>query len=134
MKKQISVKVIISMCFLILSGCGFIEEDGANSEDNLSFTNTLDQSLGGNQGDINEYFYNFDNDVDASFFRYSPNYMSNYQTYSDYYSIFGEDPNLMTYRTFPDYLLAATKEDEEEFTRRSPIDSLTVIDSVVYDF
>ena len=39
--------------------------------------------------------------------------MANYQSYSDYYSLFGEDPTRMSYRTFPEYLLSATKEDEE---------------------
>ena len=111
----------------------FSRRGESSSTNEASFTNTLDQSLGGAQGHINEYFYNFENDVNASFFRYNPNLMANYQTYADYYSLFGEDPTVMSYRTFPDYLLSATKDDEAEFTRRYPIDSLTVLDSVVYD-
>ena len=98
MKKQICHKILQSISILALSGCGFLEED-SQSTNNVSFTNTLDQSLGGNQGSINEYFYNFDNDVDASFFRYNPNLMANYQSYSDYYSLFGEDPTRMSYNT-----------------------------------
>ena len=133
MKKQIYRNILVSVCFLAISGCSLLEEDKSNSTNEASFANTLDQNLGGAYGDINEYFYNFENDVDASFFRYNPNLMANYQTYSDYYSLFGEDPTIMSYKTFPDYLLSATKDDEAEFTRRYPIDSLTVLDSVVYD-
>ena len=107
------------------------------SDDDISndsgFTNTLNQNLDTDIGHINEYFYDFENDVNALFFRYNPNLMANYQTYSDYYSLFGEDPTVMSYKTFPDYLLAGTKEDEAEFTQRYPIDSLTVLDSIVYD-
>ena len=107
------------------------------SDDDISndsgFTNTLSQNLDTDIGHINEYFYDFENDVNALFFRYNPNLMANYQTYSDYYSLFGEDPTVMSYKTFPDYLLAGTKEDEAEFTQRYPIDSLTVLDSIVYD-
>ena len=110
-----------------------MEESDEQQSNETIFTNTLNQDLGGESGHINDYFYNFNNDVNASFFRYNPNLMANYQTYSDYYSLFGEDPTVMSYRTFPDYLLAGTKEDETEFTQRYPIDSLTVLDSVVYD-
>ncbi len=110
-----------------------MEESDEQQSNETIFTNTLNQDLGGESGHINDYFYNFNNDVNASFFRYNPNLMANYQTYSDYYSLFGEDPTVMSYRTFPDYLLAGTKEDEAEFTQRYPIDSLTVLDSVVYD-
>ena len=133
MKKQISHLTIYIVWILTFQGCSFLEKDSTETENNVNYTNTLDQNLSGNQGHINEYFYNFDNDVEASFFRYNPNLMANYQSYSDYFSLFGEDPTIMTYKTFPDYLLTATKEDEEEFTRRYPIDSLTIIDSVVYD-
>ena len=63
MKKQICHKILISVSILVLSGCGFLDEEDSKSTNNVSFTNTLDQSLGGNQGDINDYFYNFDNDV-----------------------------------------------------------------------
>ena len=132
MKKQIGYYPFFISWFLTVFGCSFLDED-AKSDNNIDFINTLDQNLYGNQGHINEYFYNFNNNVEATFFRYNPNLMANYQTYSDYYGLFGEDPTTMSYRTFPEYLLTATKEDEEEFTRRYPIDSLTVIDSVVYD-
>ena len=93
----------------------------------------MNQNLGGNQGAISDYFYNFENDVEATYFRYNPNLMANYASYLDYYNLFGEDPTRMSFRTFPNHLLSMTKDDEAQFTERHPIDSLTVIDSVVYD-
>ena len=81
-----------------------MEESDEQQSNETIFTNTLNQDLGGESGHINDYFYNFNNDVNASFFRYNPNLMANYQTYSDYYSLFGEDPTVMSYSTFPDYL------------------------------
>ena len=98
-----------------------------------SYQNTLNQDLSGKTGLIEDYFYDFDNNVNAQFFRYNPSLMKNYNSYSDYYSLFGEDPPLMNYRTFPDHLLSMTVEDESQFTYREPIPSLTVIDSVVGD-
>ena len=133
MKKQIYHNIFIPLLIFIFAACSFMEESDEQQSNETIFTNTLNQDLGGESGHINDYFYNFNNDVNASFFRYNPNLMANYQTYSDYYSLFGEDPTVMSYRTFPDYLLAGTKEDETEFTQRYPIDSLTVLDSVVYD-
>ena len=96
--------------------------------------NTLNSDLpGATTGHINDYFYNFNEDVNAQFFRYNPSLMKNYNTYSDYYNLFGEDPPLMNYRTFPDHLLSMTTEDEAEYTYREPIPALTVIDSIVAD-
>ena len=59
--------------------------------------------------------------------------MSNYKSYSDYYNIFGSDPTSMTFKTFPNYLVAMNASDELEYTKRNYIDSLSVVDSVVYD-
>mgnify|MGYP001368039122 CR=1 FL=1 len=69
MKKQICLKILVSVSLLVLSGCGFLEEEDNKTTDNVSYTNTLDQSLGGNQGDINDYFYNFDTDVEGKLIR-----------------------------------------------------------------
>ena len=67
MKKQIGYYPIFISWFLTAFGCSFLDED-AKSDNNIDFINTLDQNLYGNQGHINEYFYNFNNDVEASFF------------------------------------------------------------------
>ncbi len=134
MKKQISQIILIFGSAIFYSGCDFLKEEAEEVDGNAkSYNNTLSENLGGAHGSISEYFYNFENDVTATYFRYNPNLMANYATYLDYYNLFGEDPTRMSFRTFPNHLVAMTKDDEAEFTQRHPIDSLTVIDSVVYD-
>ena len=133
MKKQIFHLLLATVITVIYSACGFLKESESEEEQAAGFTNTLNENLGGTQGSISEYFYNFENDVNATFFRYNPNLMANYDTYMDYYSLFGEDPTTMGFRTFPDHLVAMTENDEAEFTERHYIDSLSVADSVVYD-
>jgi len=133
MKKQISHITLTIFILLLGSSCDFLKDTEEDKEKEANHSNTLSQNLGGDQGAISEYFYNFENDVEATYFRYNPNLMANYATYLDYYNLFGEDPTRMSFRTFPNHLLAMTKDDEAEFTQRNPIDSLTVIDSVVYD-
>ena len=133
MKKQIlHILVIASMSFII-GACDFLKEEDSVETNEPSYTNTLDQSLGSNQGAVTDYFYDFENDVNASYFRYNPNLMANYATYLDYYNLFGEDPTTMSFRTFPDHLVSMTSGDEAEFTQRNYIDTLSVADSVVYD-
>ena len=133
MKKQIFHLLLATVITVIYSACDFLKESESEEEQAAGFTNTLNENLGGTQGPISEYFYNFENDVNATFFRYNPNLMANYDTYMDYYSLFGEDPTTMGFRTFPDHLVAMTENDEAEFTVRHYIDSLSVADSVVYD-
>jgi len=133
MKKQILHIILVVGMALLINACDFLKDEESEQEQEINFTNTLDQNLGGSQGAVGDYFYNFENDVDASFFRYNPNLMANYDTYLDYYSLFGEDPTRMSFRTFPDHLVSMTSSDEAEFTERHYIDSLSVADSVVYD-
>ena len=133
MKKQISHISIILTLAIFAPSCDFLKDSEEDKKQKASYNNTLNQNLGGNQGAISDYFYNFENDVEATYFRYNPNLMANYASYLDYYNLFGEDPTRMSFRTFPNHLLSMTKDDEAQFTERHPIDSLTVIDSVVYD-
>ena len=133
MKKQISHIILIILHSVLVTSCDFLKDSQEDKEKEASYNNTLNKSLGGSEGAVSDYFYNFENDVEATYFRYNPNLMANYATYLDYYNLFGEDPTRMSFRTFPNHLLAMTKDDEAEFTERHPIDSLTVIDSVVYD-
>ena len=133
MKKQISHLILIILHSVLVTSCDFLKDSQEDKEKEASYNNTLNQSLGGSEGAVSDYFYNFENDVEATYFRYNPNLMANYATYLDYYNLFGEDPTRMSFRTFPNHLVAMTKDDEAEFTERHPIDSLTVIDSVVYD-
>ena len=129
MRKQKKI-LAISLFIAFFWSCEKVDEE---QEQLISNKNTLNSDLSGATGSINDYFYNFNEDVNAQFFRYSPSLMKNYNSYSDYYSLFGEDPPLMNYRTFPDHLLSMTADDEAEFTFREPIPELTVIDSIVAD-
>lgn len=129
MKKQFSYLLLVGMSFLLWS----CEKPEADEEKLTSFKNTLHENLGGIQGPISEYFYNFENELNAEFFRYNPNLMSNYGNYTDYYNLFGEDPPKMNYHTFRDKMLSMTPDDELEFTQRHYIDSLSVQDSIVPD-
>ena len=133
MKNQISKLILVFGSVLFYSACGFLQDEDEAEQQKKGYHNTLTENLGGSEGPVSEYFYNFENDVSATFFRYNPNLMANYATYLDYYNLFGEDPTAMSFRTFPNHLVAMTKDDEAEYTVRHPIDSLTVIDSVVYD-
>ena len=124
-------KFLFIYLFLVFFwSCEKVEEEQEVVEINK---NTLNQDLSGKTGHIDEYFYNFNNNVDAKFFRYSPSLMKNYNSYEDFFGLFGYDPPIMDYHTFPDHLLSATKDDEAEFTFREPIPELTVIDSIVSD-
>jgi len=133
MKNQISKLILVFGSVLFYSACGFLQDEDEAEQQKEGYHNTLNENLAGSEGPVSEYFYNFENDVNATFFRYNPNLMANYATYLDYYNLFGEDPTAMSFRTFPNHLVAMTKDDEAEYTVRHPIDSLTVLDSVVYD-
>ena len=129
MRKQLNF-LLFHFLILLFWSC---EEAAKENTVEIKYENTLDKDLSGKTGSIDDYFYNFENDVNAEFFRYNPSLMRNYNTYSDYYNLFGEDPPTMSYKTFPNHLLSMTAEDEDEFTFREPIPELTIIDSVVQD-
>ena len=129
--KTNNIKIrFLNFFYVFLLSCSFQDDETVT---NSFYHNTLNKELEGAQGAISEYFYNFENDVDAKFFRYNPNLMANYDTYSDYYSLFNEDPTIMDFKTFPDYLLSMTADEESTYTKRNYIDSLSVADSVVFD-
>ena len=97
---------------MLLLSCSFQDDETMT---NSLYQNTLNKELDGAQGAISEYFYNFENDVNAKFFRYNPNLMANYDSYSDYYSLFNEDPIVMNFKTFPDYLLSMTADEKDAY-------------------
>ena len=133
MKKQILYKSAIVCTALFVGACDFLKDEETEQEQLINYTNTLAQNLGGTQGAVADYFYNFESNVDASYFRYNPNLMANYESYLDYYNLFGQDPTIMSFRTFPNHLVSMTSADEAEFTQRNYIDSLSVADSIVSD-
>ena len=133
MKKLVLFLILITIAVNFWSCSDWFEEDEAN--DPTQFKNTLGSELDGKEGSVADYFYNFGEspDISASFFRYNPNLMNNYENYSSYYGLFGEDPPVLNYKTFPDYLVAMDTTDEAEFIERHYIDSLSVQDSIISD-
>ena len=111
MKKQILHKSVILYTALFVGACDFLKDEEAEQEESINYTNTLGQNLGGTQGAVADYFYNFESNVDASYFRYNPNLMANYESYLDYYNLFGQDPTRMSFRTFPNHLVSMTSAD-----------------------
>jgi len=109
------------------------QDNSTQENDSDTFGNTLNDDLTGSQGSITDYFYNFEDDIDAKFFRYDPSLMAAFPHYLDYYNLSGETPPELGYRTFPNHLVSMTPSDESQFTERHYIDSLSVQDSIVPD-
>ena len=108
-------------------------DNSTHENDSNTFGNTLNDDLTGSQGSITDYFYNFEDEIDAKFFRYDPSLMAAFENYLDYYKLSGETPPELGYRTFQNYLVSMTPSDESQFTERHYIDSLSVQDSIVPD-
>ena len=108
-------------------------DNSTQENDSNTFGNTLNDDLTGSQGSITDYFYNFEDEIDAKFFRYDPSLMAAFENYLDYYKLSGETPPELGYRTFQNYLVSMTPSDESQFTERHYIDSLSVQDSIVPD-
>ena len=109
------------------------QDNSTQENDSNTFGNTLNDDLTGSQGSITDYFYNFEDEIDAKFFRYDPSLMAAFEHYLDYYELSGETPPELGYRTFQNYLVSMTPSDESQFTERHYIDSLSVQDSIVPD-
>lgn len=129
MKKQIPLYLLVLSLFHW--ACEKDEDD--TDDESTSFANTLSEDLSGAQGDITDYFYNFENEIEAEFFRFDPNLMVSYESYTDYYKATGRTPTIMDYRSYQNHLISMTPADEAEYTVRHYIDSLSVQDSIVPD-
>ncbi len=135
MKKEVIYRILFVIVSLLNMSCDFLSEEKEDDSDEVSASstiNTLDADLNGAQGLISEYFYNFENNINANFFRYNSSEMAQYGSYSDYYTFRNSDPTLMSFRTFPDHLISIGPTDTELATRY-PIDSLTALGSTVDD-
>ena len=133
MKKQIKYFFLISVLAIISINCSFEDNDSELTKSTKSYNTLRNDDLGNKTGLVEDYFYNFENNVEANFFRFSPSLMANYESYSDYYSLFNEDPTTMVYKTFPDYLVSMKPEDASQYTQRTYIDSLSVVGRVSSD-
>jgi hypothetical protein len=91
--------------------------------------NTLETDLAGTSGHITEYFYGFDKNVDVEFYRYD---FSKFDfSLDDYLLLLGDSPPLLNLRSFTEFLLEIRPE-QNEYTERTPIDSLAV-ENVIYE-
>ena len=130
------MKKILPLFLIVIGASHWACEKADNStqeNDSNSFGNTLNDDFTGNSGSITDYFYNFEDEIDAKFFRYDPSLMAAFENYLDYYKLSGETPPELGYRTFQNYLVSMTPSDESQFTERHYIDSLSVQDSIVPD-
>ena len=66
--------IIFLLSFLGLSHYGCEREESDQSEMASSIVNTLQNNTigSGQAGLVTDYFYNFENNIDASFYRYHP--------------------------------------------------------------
>ena len=130
-KKKLVIIIFTSLYGFSYWGCEDPEKD--NVEINSSLKNTLGHASVGNgqTGHVSDYFYNFENDINASFYRFNPAILG--YDYERHYGLFQKEPPTMSYKTFPDYLVSLEPDDALEFTHRYYIDSLSVKDSIVSD-
>ena len=132
--EKIKYFIFTVFLFIFLTRCEKpVESEDIISEDGA--TSTLDNSSVGTgvEGRISDYFYNFEDQVEAKFFRYRPSILQ--YDYGSYYSFLRKDPPSMFYKTFSDYLLSMKplSSDSINYTRRHYIDSLSVEDRIVND-
>ena len=108
---------------LLFASCDLFKnpkEDDEPSGSNL--TNTLNQNLSGNSGNLDEFFYDFDSDgvwddVDVKFNRWE--YLTINQPI-----LYDSIADTLNFRTFFDHLLTLTPEDEDSGYTERELDTL----------
>lgn len=99
------------------------EDAPAKQDASPDLLNTLtDSDLGGKTGYIDDYFYNFNKDVNADYYRFTSSYFT--FGYEQYLNLFQEEPPSLKLRTFPEYLVKISPQ-ENIYTERTLIDSLS---------
>lgn len=109
------------------------QDPNTDKIDDNGLTSTLNQDEVGDGtiGYIEDYFYTFDQDVDVDYYRFDP--ISFNFSYQQYRSLYGREPSKLNFRTFPEYLLKITSDDNSDYTHRTRIDSLTQYNYVLSD-
>ena len=99
------------------------EPDNEEKTDFSSYISTLSSEFvgDGSTGSIEKYFYNFDDAISATFFRYGESRFNT--SYDKYLSTYPYPPDNLTMKNFPDYLLDVSP-DSPQFVVRYPIDTL----------
>ena len=117
---------------ILIQNCAEPESDD-DVTDAPAYTNTLvSQSVGsGNTGAVDDYFYNFDDAIDAKFFKYSKSRFGT--SYDKYITSYPYPPDNLIMKNFPDYLLDVSP-DSNQFVVRHPIDTLVIgLDTITSD-
>ena len=124
--------VAILSILILIQNCAE-PENNDDVDDVPTYTNTLaSQSIGnGSTGALDDYFYNFDDAIDAKFFRYSKSRFGT--SYDKYITSYPYPPDNMIMKNFPDYLLDVSP-DSNQFVVRHPIDTLVIgLDTITSD-
>ena len=107
---------VVILLGIFITGC---EDPSSSEEIDNSANNTLDQaSLGGKEGEVLSYFYNFTQDISSKFLYYpNKNKISNLSTM---------DPltDTLNLRTFSEYLLSVSRDDFIYQSTRVPFDEI----------
>ena len=130
---KININILAVVVFTFLVQC----QKPVEAEDLV--INDKENTLGspsvgsGLDGLATDYFYNFEDQVEAKFFRYRPSILQ--YDYGSYFSFLRKDPPSMSYKTFSDYLVSMKPltSDSAIYTRRYYIDSLSVENQIVND-
>ena len=125
MKNSLNHLLIIPIILFYIS----CEEPEKKQEDVVVLNNTLeDADLGGKTGYISEYFYNFDDNVDVDFYRFTSSYFT--FDFEQYLNLLQKEPVILSLRSFPEYLVEITPQ-ANQYTERALIDSLTTNDVII---
>ena len=124
-------RLSVRFTFFVFALIWFSCEEPSVKDDSPDETmqNTLETDLAGSSGHITEYFYGFDKNVDVEFYRYD---FSKFDfSLDDYLLLLGDIPPSLNLRSFTEFLLEIRPE-QNEYTERTPIDSLAV-GNVIYE-
>ena len=128
--KYLLTALVFYFVFFLQSCAEPENDDKSDDNDNNSTLNS--QSIGdGSSGSVDDYFYDFDDAIDASFFRYGKSRFNT--SYDKYITSYPYPPDNLNMKNFPDYLLDVTP-DSAQFVVRHPIDTLIIgMDTVTSD-
>ena len=122
--KKTFKKILILFSFsLIFQHCEEPEDAVNTNEEVYNTTLNLTSVGNGSTGQVQNYFYDFDDAIDASFFMYGRTRFD--YSYDQYLSIYTYEPPQMSMKNFPDYLLNVSS-DSVQFTVRHKIDTLII--------
>ncbi|MFQ6614175.1 MAG: hypothetical protein ACE5D1_04955 [Fidelibacterota bacterium] len=130
--KYVRLAILLPVTALFITNCE--KPTGSDSSADSGYLNTLnDNSVGnGTEGPVHDYFYDFNSDVKAEFYRFGNTRFD--FSYAEYLALFNNEPDRLIFRTFPDYLLDVTADDiGSDITTRVLDDSLTQYGVILED-